>query len=47
MGSGDAGMEDIWHWDADGPRIAFKGPTGNSGRQAECTLSSDVLSCRQ
>lgn len=28
MGAGDAGMEDIYHWDADGPRIAFKGPVG-------------------
>ena len=31
MGAGDAGMEDIWHWDEQGPRIAFKGPTGNTG----------------
>ncbi len=28
MGAGDPGMEDIYHWDADGPRIAFKGPDG-------------------
>ncbi len=28
MGAGDPGMEDIYHWDADGPRIAFKGPEG-------------------
>lgn len=31
MGAGDAGMEDIYHWDASGPRIAFKGPTGDTG----------------
>ena len=28
MGAGDPGMEDIYYWDADGPRIAFKGPEG-------------------
>jgi hypothetical protein len=31
MGAGDPGMEDIYHWDADGPRIAFKGPDGTRG----------------
>ena len=37
MGNGDAGMEDVWHWD-NGPGIAFKGPTGNSGGLVEpCT----------
>ena len=32
MGAGDPGMEDIYHWDAEGPRIAFKGPVGTSRR---------------
>ena len=33
MGKGDPGMEDIYAWDpVTGPRIAFKGPTGNSGQ---------------
>ncbi len=31
MGAGDPGMEDIYHWDQSGPRIPFKGPTGDTG----------------
>ncbi len=31
MGAGDSGMEDIYHWDQSGPRIPFKGPTGDTG----------------
>ncbi|KAK9814840.1 hypothetical protein WJX72_012452 [[Myrmecia] bisecta] len=31
MGEGDPGIEDIHHWDENGPRIAYRGPTGTSG----------------
>ncbi|KAK9814409.1 hypothetical protein WJX72_005468 [[Myrmecia] bisecta] len=31
MGQGDPGMEDIYHWDENGPRVAFRGPTGTTG----------------
>ena len=49
MGAGDAGMEDIWHWDEQGPRIAFKGPNGNTGDipyvHARKTWSSLAAGC--
>ncbi|KAK9828765.1 hypothetical protein WJX72_001972 [[Myrmecia] bisecta] len=31
MGQGDPGMEDMYAWDTNGPRVAFKGPTGTTG----------------
>ena len=42
MGAGDPGMEDIYHWDADGPRIAFKGPEGTRRMQSDCSLAAFV-----
>ena len=33
MGAGDPGLEDIYYWDQSGPRIPFKGPTGDTGTQ--------------
>ena len=47
MGAGDAGLEDIWHWDEDGPRISFKGPTGNSGLQTALPGLLLFLCCHQ
>ena len=38
MGAGDPGMEDIYHWDQSGPRIAFKGDTGDTGA-SYCIIS--------
>ncbi len=42
MGAGDPGMEDIYHWDERGPRIAFKGPVGTSRRQHSFMHSFDL-----
>lgn len=39
MGRGDPGMEDIYHWDpVTGPRVAFKGPTGDTGQSEKLAL---------
>lgn len=39
MGQGDPGMEDLYAWDENGPRVAFKGPYGTSGQPRVFTAS--------